>query len=315
MYIKHLSASTADQWVNVCEFKVFLQKHLKLPELNKQTIHTSKGLAVHETLEDWVGKPGEQPQKDYVARLKKYYQDNKPWMLDNRKPEKGFPHPQPKKCENCPWAQKSGETFICSIANQVIDSFDGCPRPNFEDDLKLIEKRVVDPKSPLHKYKILAVEHPFTHDMGGFNIHGYIDLIVEKDKDTLNVIDYKTGNSTKNVDKAFRDFQMRIYSIVAKLDFPGYKYVEMTLDYLRKQPITVIFDKDDDDKTIEGLHKVWKRIESSKDPKIMPNFLCNYCVGLERCRSIRASFMKNGKFIMPPPVKDEDEKIDPLELI
>lgn len=315
MYIKHLSASTADQWVNVCEFKVFLQKHLKLPELNQQTIYTSKGLAVHETLEDWVGKPGEVPQKDYIARLKKFYQDNKPWILDNRKPEKGFPHPQPKSCESCPWAKVSGNTFICSIADQVVDSFDGCPRPNFEDDLKLVEKRTVDPNSPLHKYKVLAVEHPFTHDMGGFNIHGYIDLIVEKDKDTLNVIDYKTGNSTKNVDKAFRDFQMRIYSIVAKLDFPGYKYVEMTLDYLRKQPITVIFDKEDDDKTIEGLHKVWNRIESSKDPKIMPNFLCNFCVGLTRCREIRQSFIKNKKFIMPPPVKDDDEKIDPLELV
>lgn len=315
MYIKHLSASTADQYINVCEFKVFLQKHLKLPELSQQTIYTSKGLAVHETLEDWVGKPGEVPQKDYVARLKKFYQENKPWKMDNRRLGKGFPHPWAKSCEGCPWATVSGNTLTCSIANEVVDTLEGCPRPNFEDDLRLVEMRTVDPNSPLHKYKILAVEHAFTKDLGGFNIHGYIDLIVEKDPDTLCVIDYKTGNTTKNTEKAFKDFQMRIYSLVAKLDFPGYKNVEMTLDYLRKKPISVIFDEDDEKDTLDCLKKVWRRIENNNDPKIMPQYLCNFCVGLERCREIRAGFMKKGKFIMPPPTPSEDEKNDPVELL
>lgn len=304
MYIKYISASSLDTYVNVCEFKYFLQKHIRLPELNQQTIYTSKGLAVHETLEEWVKN-----DKDYVAKLKKFYASNKTWKMDNRAPDKGFPHPQLKMCDTCPWAQMSGNSKICTIANEVVDVVDGCPRNNFEDDLKLVELVVNGAKSPL-KRKILAAEMPFTEDLGGFQIHGYIDLITEIDSDTIEVCDYKTGNFAKNTEKMFKDFQMRIYSIAAKRKFPQYKFVKMTLYYLRKGPVSVIFDKDDDNKTTAYLATMYEKIKNNDDPKIMPNFLCKFCVGTDRCKEIRKSYLdKKGKFILPMAVKNEEEDI------
>jgi RecB family exonuclease len=300
MRLEYLSATRANVYVD-CPFRYFLQYHLKLPELREPTIHTAKGSAVHEALDKFV-----KGETDYVAELRKYYQEHEVWKLDTRPIGKGFPHPQQKSCETCPFAiaQAGSPNAICSIAGKFTNQVEGCPRANFEDDLGILESTLMRADSPL-KRKIIGSEVPFTQDWDGFRVHGFIDLITEVDDETLEVRDYKTGNYAKAANEAFRDIQMRIYSLVAKRMFPKYKYVMMTLDYLRKLPVTVIFAPEDDEKTRQFLKDVYKRIEQEQDPKRIKSFKCNWCVGFEKCGKIREGYIRDGKFRMPEATKEE----------
>lgn len=294
MIIEYLSASRLDLYLS-CPFRYFLQYHIKLPELREQTIATHKGSAVHEALEHHV------KGRDYEEVLKEYYAEHKVWEFDDRKAGRGFPHPVEKNCANCKWAVHKGKTTTCSVAQRLVDDFDGCPKPNFEDDLKLTYDTINKEDSYLNR-KIIGAEVPFNMDFEGFRVRGFIDLVTEVDEETLEVVDYKTGNYTKNGEDAFKDLQMRIYSMVIKILYPQYKYVLMTLYYLRKRPITVIFTKEDDEKTKQFLESSYKKIVESVNPPRQKSFKCNWCVGYEECGKIRESFLgENGEFKMPDP--------------
>ena len=295
MKVEYLSASRSDVFVS-CPFRYFLQYHLQLPELKKDTIQTTKGSAAHLALE--MHAKGQ----DGTAALKDYYAENQPWKLDNRKPGKGWPHPVEKACNGCKWAVDTGTGTVCSIAKRSITDFDGCPKPNFEEDLKLVNYAIDRPDTPFSR-KIIGVETPFELEIEGFKAHGYIDLLTEIDSDTMEVRDYKTGVKAKNTDEMYKDLQMRIYSVAAKRLFPQYKYVEMTLDFLRTKPVTIIFGPDDDKKTIEVLKEIHKKITNSIDPPRKKSFKCSWCVGYERCGQIRDQYVKDGVFVMPPPVE------------
>lgn len=300
MRIEYASASRLNVWMD-CPFRYFLQYHLKLPELRQETIHTRKGNAVHETLEKYV-----KGEKDYEKLLKEYYAETKLWTLDNRNERRGFPHPVAKDCDECPYAIFSANGIICSIANRNVSEFDGCPRPNFEDDLRLTTQTITKPNSVLNR-KIIGAEVDFEKEYEGFKIRGFMDLVTEVDEETMEVRDYKTGTYTKKTSEAFKDLQMRIYSLVAKELFPQYKYVLMTLDYLRKQPVTVIFGPDDDEKTRSFLNEAYKKISESVNPPRKKSFKCSWCVGYEECGKIRESFCNDdGEFIMPEPSTGED---------
>lgn len=297
MIIDYLSASRLDLFIN-CPFRYLLQYHLKLPELRQDTIATHKGSAVHEALELHV--KGE----DYQEVLRKYYEEHKVWEYDNRSPKRGFPHPVEKKCDTCQWAinDKVGRTATrCSIAGRFISDFDGCPKPNFEDDLMLTSATINNEDSVLNR-KIIGAEVPFDMEFEGFKVRGFIDLITELDSETLEVIDYKTGTYTKNGDDAFKDLQMRIYSMIAKILYPQYKHVLMTLYYLRKRPVTVVFSEEDDAKTKAFLKDAYAMITNSVDPPRKKSFKCNWCVGYDKCGEIRKQYLDDkGNFVLPPP--------------
>ena len=152
----------------------------------------------------------------------------------------------------------------------------------------------------------MGAEVAFEKEYEGFKVRGFMDLVTEVDKETLEVRDYKTGNYTKNTDDAFKDLQMRVYSMVAKDLFPDYDYVVMTLDYLRKGPVSVIFNKDDDQKTRNFLREAYGKIEGACEPIRKKSFKCSWCVGYDACAKIKDNYRdENGQFILPEPVAKE----------
>lgn len=304
MKIEYLSASRLQVFCD-CPFRYFLQYHLKLPELGLATISTHKGSAVHESLDRYV-----KGETDYTSTLKEYYAEHKVWEFDNRKPDRGFPHPQPKSCQTCPWASQTPGGTICTIAARDVSSFGGCPRANFEEDLAIAKLALFRENSPL-KRKIIGAEVPFQEVFENFKVQGFIDLVTEIDDETLEVRDYKTGNFTKKTDEAWKDLQMRIYSLIIKKMYPKYKYVLMTLDYLKKTPITVCFSAEDDEKTLQFLGRAYKEIVNAENPERKKSFKCTWCVGYEECGKIRERFLdKNGKFVMPPATEKAVEIVE-----
>lgn len=305
MELRKLSASRIKTYKN-CEFKYFLDYHLKLPEMRTTNIYAIKGTCVHEALEFYARyKMGEKEnaEEDYEATLLNFYKENKLWHLDDRLPDKygnpkGWPHPVEKTCESCLWATKDDK---CRIAGTPIALVKGCPRPNFEDDLELTKRTVENESYDIFNRKILGVEKKFVEDLGdGLIVRGVIDLVTEINKDTIEIIDHKSGRSI-SYNAMRKDPQSRTYSLVARRLWPQYKYVQMTLYFLRKTPVTCIFTKEDDDLTLQSLHVNWDAIKNNENP-IRPNYsfwLCNFCIGHDRCGEIREVFKTNGQFKLP----------------
>jgi len=302
-----------------CEFKYFLQYHLRLPESRESNIYGIKGTAAHEALEFYVNYircerdselkneiKEEERNEDYEQVLKDFYAKTELWKLDDRQGEhrngtpKGWPHPVQKSCDSCPWASKDG---MCEIANIPYDNVDGCPRPNFEDDLKIVKDTVDSTEFEIFKEKILGTEVKYTMELeGGVKARGVIDLVVEIDDDTLEIIDYKSGNSTLSYNAALTDPQMRIYAMVAKKLYPKYSTYMMSLYYVRKKKmLTCVFSEKDDEKTLKAVQVHWRDIKANKNP-YRPSrsfWLCNFCVGYDRCGQIQKNHTINGKFILP----------------
>jgi len=277
-----------------CNFKYFLQYHVKLPELRNPSIYTEKGVAVHEVLELYA-----KGDKDYEKNLIEYYAKTKLWLLDQRNPEKGgFPHPQVKTCETCDWNDKG----FCKIAKEAVSTVNGCPRPNFEDDLALAAKVVnrTGDEDILNR-KILGAEVEFDEIVDGVRLKGVIDLVTEVDEDTLEIIDYKTGRHSKGNAALQKDPQVRIYSVIAKIKWPQYKYRLMTLDYLRKGTISAMFSDEDDELTIQSIkrHNADIRENVNPAPANYEFWLCKFCIGHDRCTQMYASLKKKGKFVLP----------------
>lgn len=294
MIIDYLSASRAELYIS-CPFKYFLKYHLDLDELNLPSIATEKGSAVHAALEEHL------KGNSWQDTLQKFYARTKLWQLDNRKLGKGFPHPVQKDCDNCKWAKPSIDGAFCSIADRLVSTFDGCPKPNFEDDVKLMHSAIKHNEDVFSR-KIIGTEVPFEFSIGALKVKGFMDLVSEISPEILEVRDYKSGNYAKDTEEMAKDIQMRLYSVAAKKLFPSYKYVMMTLDYLRKSPVSMMFSSEDDDKTIAVLTEIQDKIEKSVDPPRIKSFKCNWCVGYEKCGEIRKSFLDaNGNFTLPPP--------------
>lgn len=309
MRCTHATASRIKSYKN-CEFKYALEYHLMYPPMKTGNIYAEKGSAVHVALEKWArAKLGleDNADVDYEKVLKEYYAETQLWKLDNRDVGKGHPHPVEKSCESCPWATKDNK---CEISNRPIENTEGCPRPNFEEDLELTEKSLSrEGYNPLRlvknafgeevfEKKILGVEHKFEMELGGVKVRGVMDLVFEDDEDTIEVCDYKTGRAM-SYNKACKDPQVRIYGAVARILWPQYKYVLVTLHYLKTRPVTVSLSAEDDEKTIMSLQNNFREISENKHPRRVKNWLCNYCVGYDECGKIYDALRVDGKFRLP----------------
>jgi RecB family exonuclease len=316
MDISALSPSRVNT-VKDCELKYFLSYHIRLPEAKASNIYGLKGSAVHESLEYYVNslRVDRNPElaeelkgktnADYVQVLKDYYAETELWKLDDRegmrgKKPKGWPHPVEKNCEVCPWASKDS---ICTIAKKPMKTVEGCPRPNFEDELEMADWTVKDEENSIFDNKIIEAEAEFNLEIGdGVKLRGIIDLVVESDEDTLEIIDYKSGNSTKSYNAALTDPQMRIYSMVAKILWPGYKTYVTSLYYIRKKRmVSCVFSEEDDKGTLKAVQKHWDKIKTNTNPyRPQRSFwLCNFCVGYDNCKKIVDNHTVKGRFVLP----------------
>ena len=80
----------------------------------------------------------------------------------------------------------------------------------------------------------------------------------------------------------------------------------MTLDYLRKGPVSVIFSREDDDKTRAFLRDAYGKIENAVSPIRKKSFKCSWCVGYDVCGKIKDSYRDSeGQFVLPEPVLRE----------
>jgi len=114
---------------------------------------------------------------------------------------------------------------------------------------------------------------------------GKIDRVDELDKDSIEIIDYKTGrrqnfgsNSKEKINSLTltEDIQPRMYGLAAKTLYPQYKNILITFIYLADGgPVTATLTDEDHETTMEFLKDKILEIKKVSDPKQTISWKCN----------------------------------------
>lgn len=145
---------------------------------------------------------------------------------------------------------------IKSIAKQQLVKY-GISMDRYMQSDKLFE---VWTKRPYLKYKVLKTEHPFHVILGsGVALRGRIDLLLEINKNTILINDYKTGDFPIYQKYLDSSLQMKNYALAVKKLYPQYKNVICQIDALKYD----VFEKKVTDKWLEGVEDYLEAIYSA----------------------------------------------------
>lgn len=112
---------------------------------------------------------------------------------------------------------------------------------------------------------------------GNFAIKGTVDLITALDDDTIEIVDWKTGQrydwakgEEKTYDKLCTDIQLALYHYAVTKLYPNYKHVLLTIFFIRDGgPYTVTFDSNNLDDVENKLRTHFEYIKNNKLPKMI----------------------------------------------
>ena len=155
-------------------------------------------------------------------------------------------------------------------------------------------------------------------DRGNYEIRGTIDLITEVDKDTIEIVDWKTGsrkcwNSGEVKEYEYlqsKDIQLRMYDFACSILFPQYKNRILTIHFINDGgPFTVSFDEDQRKETLDIIKSAFNSIkwnhlptrikETRSDEKWKCKSVCHFGktktkAGCSICDTIHSYMIGNG---------------------
>jgi len=271
MKVVKCSASAINLYNN-CPFRYFLSYILGLE--SKAGKAALQGSIVHRALE-------------WMAKLRKSGKMNVDpmWLLDRAWDELIDENPdiEIRKCttridKETGEFKEAADFKKCRIAMETI----------LEDEfynpygLKIVDtERWFALEMPGEEWKCLDKEG----NLHQFAVRGFIDLVHEINSDTIEIVDWKTGNRTdlstkQSIDeyKLIRDVQPRLYHLAAFFLYPQYKNILVTFYYATDGgPITIALSQDDLTMTIAALYRFFTTIK--KDTLIRRNrhWTCRMC--------------------------------------
>jgi hypothetical protein len=118
-----------------------------------------------------------------------------------------------------------------------------------------------------------------------FAIRGFIDLVREIDQDTVEIIDWKTGQRMDfysrtpiGAQSLIRSIQPRIYHLAVTELFPQYRDVILTFHYmLDGGPITISLSQDDIPETLSMLWAFMKAVQGDNILRRNRSWKCKMC--------------------------------------
>lgn len=155
-------------------------------------------------------------------------------------------------------------------------------------------------------------------EKGNYEIRGTIDLITEVDKDTIEIVDWKTGsrkcwNSGEVKEYEYlqsKDIQLRMYDLACSMIFPQYRNRMLTMHFVNDGgPFTVSFDNEQRKETLDMIktyfHTIkWNQLPARiKDTKASERWKCkSVChfgktkteAGCSICDTVHSYMVGNG---------------------
>ncbi len=149
--------------------------------------------------------------------------------------------------------------------------------------------------------------YDYGNDLQGFlSLKGTIDQVNRIDKDTIEILDWKTGrrlNWATGQEKDYaalqKDPQLRIYHYAATKMWPDVKNIMVTIYYINDGgPFTLCFGPDDLVATEKMLKKKFDVIKADKNPKLNISWKCR-----KFCHQGKSTF--EGTDIIPLKMKHD----------
>jgi len=259
MQVNKFSASLIDTY-KFCAFKYWLTYCLELESSGSGKAATI-GTITHKALE-WAARL-KQRGKTTIDPL---------WLLDRAWDEN--PHPDLRK-----FTSKG----LSADYKKAKASF-----------FKVIEDEFYNP----YNLKIIDAERWFEIELPGpewevkkdgktkqLAVRGFIDLIHKLSNDTIEIVDYKTGNRKSPFDSKEMDFynltkklQAKIYFMAAKILFPQYKNCVVTFYYTSDGgPTTIGLSNGDVPSILSELYDIFKTIKSDSLIRRNRSWKCKLC--------------------------------------
>lgn len=118
-----------------------------------------------------------------------------------------------------------------------------------------------------------------------FAVRGFIDLVHEIDDDTIEIVDWKTGNrknfyTQEPIDEIvlMQEIQPRLYHLAAYFLYPKYKNILITFFYANEGgPVTIALSHDDLVDTIAFLHTFFTTVKSDTLIRRSLHWSCKMC--------------------------------------
>ena len=272
MNIQYLRASSINTYSG-CQFQFFLETILEIPSISGKK--ALLGTIVHHVLE-LMAKASKSENKtglrvEHIKLLdfcwNRYKKENLGKIELNDKKDKKF-------------CLESIEKILCSSYNPL--------------NLKVLATE--------KQFKIPILSEGFKFDYydlvkktnisGNYEMRGTMDLITEVDKDTIELIDWKTGSRkcwNTGVEKDYdylssKDIQLRMYDLATSILYPQYKNILLTIHFVNDGgPFTVCFDQDQRKETLEIIRSNFNAIKGNSLPDRIKE---TNSANLWKCRSV-----------------------------
>jgi len=310
MRIDRMSASKAKTWES-CEFKYFLNYTLFAPQ--KAHFAAELGSLLHVVFERYAqtyispdGIDEEGKDKAWLDSnwkkivLKEGFQTLTSWEYNTHILKES------KNCDSCK-AFKNGK---CGVVNRNIDDFDGCPWNAWVEACNMVS-RVIDDETEFGVFsnpdRIIGSEEEFRFDImdgeNGYTVNGIIDLVLDIDEDTIEIVDYKTGRHKLSYSAAEKDIQLMLYYLAARKMYPHKKHHMVTIFYVNggKKQITLAFSEKTEQQITDRIIMLWRAIKSEKRPTriadksngaVQPNHICKYLCNWDLCQQVHPKFVE-----------------------
>lgn len=138
-------------------------------------------------------------------------------------------------------------------------------------------------------HKIITLEKKFNVKVAGVPVLGAMDKVVELDRNTLCVIDYKTSKSVLTDTEIETDIQLSMYDAALRVLFPDYDDYRVCLDYLRFFPKHAERTEEQRYSFIQLLKYNYELILKTKKEDLKPelNKFCPWCDYVDVCPAIQ----------------------------
>lgn len=189
----------------------------------------------------------------------------------------------------------------------------------YEDGVKMLtrwfEKRGTAPVKVLHVEQQFGSHRAPYILSNGVPVFGFIDLTLEIDENTIELVDYKTQRAPIKQEEADSNVQAGMYLAVAKELWPD-KNIIFTFDLTRYGTVTTRWS-DEKIETFKAFLKTkWDWINSIEEPKATIGPACKWCAFTEICPKAQKLVQMGAWDIVvgATPVDDDpDDMLDQLQ--
>jgi len=211
----------------------------------------------------------------------------------------------------------------------VIDVFMKSAVQNHLSDQSLYDEGRLMLKSRLDKFdpseKVIGLEvifgRPYENPevpvstKKGTPLLGAIDKLIELDKDTIVILDYKTSRMAFTQEEADHDEQLSLYDLVVSILYPQYKNRILVLDYLRLEPVITHRTSVQRVSFESQLDCIYEEIKQLSFEKVKPsiNEFCGWCEYKNYCAAFQKVVSDPDLLIKPYGVCSDQELIEEWE--